>query len=137
MYRRYRFLTRDFVYSALNKLRAAFLAAKDGGDVEEIIKGVLTYDERMKVGRRIEIAQMLEKKFTYKEIAKGLKVGLNTIALVDKSMHEHPRCFELIKKREEKVEKIYAKKAYTKSGGSLQVFKKRKYTGFKRKDVNR
>lgn len=137
MYRRYQFLPKDFVYSALNKLRAAFLAAKDGNDVEEIIKGILTYDERVKVGRRIEIAEMLENGIAYKEIADTLKVGLSTIAAVDKLMKEYPKCYELIKVREERIEREFKRKAYKSTGGSQMIFRKREYTGFKRKDIKR
>lgn len=137
MYRRYQFLPKDFVYSALNKLRSAFLAAKDGNDVEEIIRGVLTYDERLKIGRRIEIAGMLELGKPYLEIAKDLKVGLTTISAVDKLVKDHPRCYELIKKRGEKVEREYRSKAYESTGGSKMIFKGKRYTGFKRKDVSR
>lgn len=137
MHRRYRFLPKNYIFSALNKLRAAFLAAKDGNDVEEIINGILTYDERLKVGRRVEIARLLELGLTYKEIADELKVGLNTISLVDKLTKEHPRCYELIKAMEEKVEREFSRKAYTQRGGSKMIFKRREYTGFKRKDVKR
>lgn len=137
MYRRYQFLPEDFVSNAISKLRAAFLAAKNGDDVEEIIKGVLTYDERLKIGRRIEIAQMLKEGITYKEIADELKVGLSTISLVDKLMRQYPNCYELIKEREEKVEREFSRRAYIGRGGSKMIFRRREYTGFKRKDVSR
>jgi uncharacterized protein YerC len=135
--RRYRFLSKDGIYSALNKLRAAFLAARNGSEVELIMNGVLTSDERMKIGRRIEIASMLRAKMTYREIASVLKVGLPTVRLVDRKMHEYPGCFKLIELREEKVEGEYRKRAYRKVGGPKLVFKKQEYTGFKRKDVVR
>ena len=137
MYRRYRNLTEEYIYNALNKLRASFLAARDGNDVEEIIKGILTYDERLKIGRRIEIAEMLRASFIYQEIATELKVGLNTISSVDKMMRQYPRCYELIKEREDKVEREYEGKTYESRGGSKMVFKRKAYTGFKRQDVSR
>ncbi|MFV1916975.1 MAG: Trp family transcriptional regulator [Patescibacteria group bacterium] len=135
--RRYRFLTKDYVYQALNKLRAAFLAARDGNEVEEIIMSVLTHDERMKVGRRIQIAQMLKEGYTYALIKGELKVGPPTITLVEKKMNQHPLGFDLINKREDRVEKEYKRKAYEKKGGSKMVFKRKVYTGFRRKDVER
>lgn len=135
--RRYKFLTKDSVYKALNKLRAAFLAAKDGNEVETIIMGVLTHDERMKIGRRIQIAQMLKKRFTYTQIKEELKVGPPTIRLVDRKMKESPECYDLINKRERKVESEYKRKSYVKTGGPKLVFKRKIYTGFKRKDVQR
>ena len=39
--RRYGFLTKTDTYEALNRLRDAFLAAKDGNEVNEIINGIL------------------------------------------------------------------------------------------------
>jgi uncharacterized protein YerC len=65
---RYASFPKDLVFNALNRLRSSFLAAKDGNDVEEIINGVLTYDERMKIGRRIEIANMLLDGCVYENI---------------------------------------------------------------------
>src|SRR3970282_146060 len=52
--RRYKFLGEDSVFAALNKLRTSFFAANDGLQVDEIIKGILTYDERMKIGRKMD-----------------------------------------------------------------------------------
>ena len=135
--RRYKFLTKDSVYAALNKLRAAFLAARDGKEVEDIIKGILTYDERMKIGRRIQIIQLLKAELTYEEIKTELKVGKNTIALSERKMNQNPLCVNLILKREEKVEKEFKQKAFSKIGGSKMIFKKREYTGFSRKNVGR
>lgn len=135
--RRYNFLTKDRVYEALNKLRAAFLAAKTGVQVEEIIMGVLTHDERMKMGRRIQVAQMLGSGATYDEIMDELKIGRSTISLVERQLAEHPSAYELIDQRERKVEKEFESQAYRETGGSTKVFKGRAYTGFTRKDVSR
>jgi uncharacterized protein YerC len=135
--KRYEFLTKDGVYSALNKLRAAFLAAKDGNDVEEIIMGVLTADERLRIGRRLQIAEMILQGKTFFEIKDDLKVGNTTIQLVERMVNKNPRCYELVHNREEKVQKEFQHKAYKKEGGSKLVFKRKSYTGFKRKDVGR
>lgn len=42
--RRYKFLKKEDIYQAFNRLRDAFLSAKDGNEVEEIINGLLTRD---------------------------------------------------------------------------------------------
>ena len=135
--RRYKYVSKENVFDALNKLRAAFLAAKDGCEVEEIIKGILTYDERMKIGRRIQIANMLLDDKTHDEIANKLKVGSTTINLVSKLISNHPGCIKLINLREEKVEYEFQVKAFEKSGNPKRVFRPTVYTGFKRKDVMR
>src|SRR3972149_4110170 len=129
--RRYKFLGEDSVFAALNKLRTSFFAANDGLQVDEIIKGILTYDER------IQIAQLLDQGLQYREIMKELKVGLPTIMLASRKMDQNPRCFELIMAREEKVEKEYKGKAYKKVGESKIVFERKEYTGFRRKNVKR
>lgn len=135
--KRYRFLEKDDIFEALNRLRDAFLAAKDGDEVEEIINGLLTQDEKMKIGRRILIAKFLKNDFTYEEIANTLKVGRNTILSVIRSLDQHPLAFELIEKRSKKVEKIYQNKKTATIGGSQLIFKKKVYTGFKRENVER
>lgn len=135
--RRYKFLTKEDIYEAFNRLRNVFLAAKDGNEVNEIIHGLLTHDEKMKIGRRILIAEYIKSGIHVEEIVKELKVGKNTIFSVMKQLDERPIAFEIIDKRSKKVEKEYRQKKYRLIGGSKLVFKKREYTGFKRKDVER
>uniref|UniRef100_A0A831YTG5 TrpR like protein, YerC/YecD n=1 Tax=candidate division WWE3 bacterium TaxID=2053526 RepID=A0A831YTG5_UNCKA len=135
--RRYRFLQKEEVYEALNRLRDAFLAAKDGTEVERIISGLLTFDEKMKIGRRIQVAEYLNQDYGEEEISNLLRVGKATISAITRKVEEFPDCFELLKMRRKKVENEYQGKGYQRSGGSLRVFKPRVYTGFKRKDVKR
>ena len=135
--RRYKFLDSNSVYSALNKLRASFLAAHDGNEVEEIIKAILTHDEMMKIGRRIQIAEMIQQKILYRQIAKKLKVGISTVLFVAGKLDKHPLGYKLITNREEKVKREYKTKSYESIGGSKLIFKKKVYTGFTKKDVQR
>ena len=51
--RRYVFLREKDIFEALNKVRDAFLAAKDGNEVNKIIDGLLTYDEKLKICRKL------------------------------------------------------------------------------------
>jgi uncharacterized protein YerC len=135
--KRYGFLDQRSVYEALNMLRHAFLAAKDGKEVDKIIRAVLTFDERMRLGRRIQIAQRLRDGETFNQIVNILKVGNNTIHEVSRLMEENPEGYELINRREIKVEKTYRDKAYSEVGGSKLWFKPKVYSGFKRSDVKR
>lgn len=135
--RRYKFLKKEDIYQAFNRLRDAFLSAKDGNEVEEIINGLLTHDEKLKIGRRILIAEYIKDGIGFEEIAKILKVGKNTIVSVMKSLDKYPMSFDIIGKRRIKVESVYNKKKHRFIGGSTLIFKKREYTGFKRKDVER
>lgn len=135
--RRYKFLHKEEVFEALNKLRAAFLAAKDGSEVEDIIKGILTSDERIKIGRRILVAQLLEKGLTFETIRNDYKIGKQTALQVQKLKDKYPKCFDLINQREEKVEVTFGKRAYEMMGSPKRFQKFPVYTGYKRKDVPR
>ena len=135
--RRYKFLNKEDIYQALNRLRDAFLAAHDGNEVEEIISGILTRDERLKIGRRILVAEYIKDGVRFEDITKSLKVGKNTIVEVMRCLENHPECFDIINKRRQKVQTTYANKKYRSVGGPKLVFKRKEYTGFKRKDVKR
>ena len=135
--RRYKRLDQRDIFEAFNELRNAFLAAKDGDEVDIITDGLLTYDEKLKIGRRILIAGWLISGFGIEEIARQLKVGKNTIMHVSRRLEKYKECFELIKRRSKLVEKEYETKSYKQAGGSQLVFKRKEYTGFKRKDVKR
>lgn len=135
--RRYRFLDKENIFEVFNKLRSAFLAAKDGEEVDQIIKGILTNDERMKIGRRIIISQLLEDDLTYEEISKNYKIGKQTIIQVQKLKEKYPKCFELINAREIKVEDEYHQKAYRMTGNPKSFLKFPKYTGYKRSKIKR
>ncbi len=124
-------------YDALNRLRDAFLAAKDGNEVNEIINGILTDDEKIRIGRRIQIAENLLYESTHREISDISNAGASTISWVSKQIRSYPICFNLLLKRKTKMEKEYERKKYRLVGGSQLVFKKKEYTGIKRKDIKR
>lgn len=125
------------MFEALNKLRDALLAAKNGEEVDEILNGLFTYDERMKIGRRIMIAEQIKAGLTLEEIINLLHVGKNTISSVNKSIETNPHCFELIEKRGKKVQREYDSKKYNKVGGSKLIYKKKTYSGITKKNVKR
>ena len=135
--RRYHFLTETEIYEALNRLRDAFLAAKDGNEVNEIINGLLSHDEKMKLGRRIIIAELLQRGYSIRDLTLESRAGAATITSVLKLLETHPKCFDLINSRRIKLEKEYQGKKYRKVGGSKLVFKKKVYTGIKRSDIKR
>lgn len=136
--RRYKRLTKEDVYEALNKVRDAFLAAKDGDEVNEIINSILTTEEKLKIGRRVLIAEYLKiGALTLNEIRLMLKVGRSTLQFVSRRRALHPRGFELLSARSKRVENEYQNKKLRETGGSQLVFKRKEYTGFKRKDVKR
>src|SRR3989338_6473934 len=135
--RRYKRLYQRDVFEAFNELRNAFLAAKDGNEVDKITDGLLTHDEKLKIGRRILIAGWLISDFGIEEIARQLKVGKNTVMHVSRRLEKYRECFDLIETHRKAVEKEYEDKKYRAVGGSQLVSKRKEYTGFKRKDVKR
>lgn len=135
--RRYQFLDKEEIYNAFNQLRNAFLAAKDGEEVDKIIDGILTYDEKLKIGRRILIANLLTAGLGIEEITRQLRVGRNTVMHVARKIEKYQTCFDLIEERRNTVEREYKKKKYRVSGSSLLVFKKKEYTGVQRKNIKR
>lgn len=137
MRRRYQRLEKEEIYEAFNRLRDAFLAAKDGAEVDTITDGLLTHDEKLKIGRRILIAEYLSSGFPIEDISNLLKVGRNTVMHVKRRLEKYEDCFKLIEKRRNIVEQEYENKKYRSVGGSQLVFKRKEYTGFKRKDVKR
>lgn len=130
-------MTEEDFFEAFNRLRDAFLAAKDGNEVKEIINALLTRDEKIRIGRRILIAEGLKNDTTQKELVQISNVGFSTISLVSKHLERHPKGFELVFKRREKLEKDYKSKKYVEVGGSTLIFKKKQYTGIKRSDIKR
>jgi len=135
--RRYNFLQQNDVFEALNRIRDAFLAAKEWKEVDHIINGLLTHDEKLRVGRRIQVAEWLLAGMTIEEIERNLKVGRTTITLVGRLLSEHPECYQLLNERKKKVEVEFKNKAYRSTGGSKLWIKRKEYTGFTRKDVKR
>lgn len=137
MSRRYRFLKKEDIFSAFNKARDAFLAAKDGHQVDLVIDALLTHDEKIKIGRRVLVADLLREGFQYREIADLLKVGNNTIIKLEEQLDNHQEGFALIFRRSKKVEEEFKDKAYRSVGRSMILPSRKVYTGFTRKDVQR
>lgn len=137
MKRRYSFLQKGDVFAALNRVRDALLAASDGNDVEQIMNGILTFDERIKVGRRIQIAESLLNGLSMNEIRSALNVGFSTIEHVANRLDKYEKCFSLIQNTSKRKEKEYQNKAYRIKSGSTKVFKIKEYAGLTRKDIKR
>lgn len=135
--RRYEFLEKEEMSEALENVKQAFLSAKDGREVEEIIRFLLTTDERIKIGRRVAVAAMLTNGISYDEIADTLHVGRGTIERISKRLAAYKTGFELIDFRSKKVEKEYGRKRVRRVGGSMLMKKKVVKTCFERDDVGR
>ena len=135
--RRYKNIQQKEIYESWNSLRNALLAAQNGNEVNKIMDFLFTDEEKFQLGRRIIIAGFLRMGVTIDEIAITLRVGKNTVLNVLRRLDSDTIGYELIEKRNKKVEEIYSKGKYRKTGGSKLVFKKKEYTGLKRVDVKR
>ena len=134
---RYRRLKREDVVLVWQRLEDAFLAARNGKEVEQILLAILTPDERLKIGRRLQVAKMLREGRGYEDIMRELSVGKNTVALVARRLDQYPEGYGLIGKRQRTADREYQDKAYRKHGGSKLLLKPKRRTGFKRGDVER
>lgn len=135
--RRYKFLEEEEIFQAFNKVRDAFLAARDGTEVDKIIDGLLTHDEKVKIGRRVLAAEYLIAGIGIEEICRQLKMGKNTVMHIGRRLEKYEDCFILIERRHKQVEKVFNSKAYRSTGGSTLIRKRTEYTGYKRKNVKR
>lgn len=117
---RYKNISDTSIRSALRKLRISFVSAKSKKDVDELIFGLLTHDERIKVGRRIQIAEMLLSGKTYLEIRDELGTGKGTVLNVLKKLDKYPQCYKLIISKDRKNKNLNKKNT---RGGSKQIFK--------------
>ena len=103
--RRYKRLNRTETFEAFTRVRDAFLAANDEKNADKIIDGLLTHDEKLKIGRRIIIAKYLRLGSTIDEVCRELKVGTNTVIHVARRLEKYKDCFDLIEKRNKHIEK--------------------------------
>lgn len=109
----------------MSKLKASFLTANDTDDVNSIIKGILTPDEQIKVGRRIQIAELYFEGKTYFDISKRLSVGQTTVLNVVKQITKNENCYRAILNKDLEIKYKIKKAKNKKVGSSKLVFKRR------------
>src|SRR3989338_7551431 len=103
--RKYGHLTKEDIYEALNKIRDAFLAARDGSQVNDIMDSILTSEEKIMIGRRVLAVEYLKSGYlTIAEIRSMLKMGTSTIMNMARQSERYSKGFELIETRSKRVE---------------------------------
>lgn len=123
--RRYNYLSKDSIHAAFAKLASAFLIAKTETEIKQILFSLFTSDERTKLGRRIQVAQMIKDNVPYRDITQELQVGKQTIMMVVRRMDSNPEGFQLILSQEGKQGKN--KRKYYIVGGSKMIYKRKVY----------
>ena len=87
----------------LDTLYTTVSTLKSREEVKNFLRDLLTESERVMVGRRILIAQMLLKEKPYDEIIRELKVGKDTIMRVHRWLEDETEGYEKAVKELEKV----------------------------------
>jgi TrpR-related protein YerC/YecD len=72
------------ITSANRDLIQAFLVPKNEQEMAAFLRDLLTIDEIKDFSRRLEVAQMLDKKISYKKIEEKTKMSSTTIARIAK-----------------------------------------------------
>jgi len=109
----------DVLYTA-----AASLGSRE--EVKEFLRDLLTESERIMIGRRIIIAQMLLRESSYAEIQKELGVGTDTIMRVHRWLSDQPGGYEkAVKKLEITLSKRLKKYGASPEFGSFEWLKKK------------
>lgn len=109
-------LTEKEVIRTLDTLYTAASAVKGREATKLFLRDLLTKSERIMLGRRIIIARMLINGFSHREIICKLGVGQDTIARVQKWLHDQMPGYEkAIEWLEKEFDKIQEKKLYAQS----------------------
>jgi len=124
--RRYSYLNQKSFKNASQRFIKVLVNNYNAQKVKDIIEALLTEDERIKIGRRIESAQMLNNQSTFREIAKKLKVGFPTISMVERRKREYKKCFELLTKKHAEMKNSHEKKPDLKIAVSKVLFERLK-----------
>lgn len=99
----------------LDTLYTAVSSLKSREEVKNFLRDLLTESERVMLGRRIIIAQMLLEENTYLEIKRELGVGIDTITRVHKWLEDDIDGYEktvkklekILESRQEKINRAY------------------------------
>lgn len=87
----------------LDTLYTAMSGLKSREEIKNFLRDLLTESERIMIGRRIIIAQMLLEEKSYEEIIRELKVGKDTIMRVHRWLEDETEGYEKAIKQLEKV----------------------------------
>lgn len=87
----------------LDTLYTAVSGLKSREEIKKFLRDLLTESERIMIGRRIIIAQMLLEEKSYEEIIRELKVGKDTIMRVHRWLEDDVDGYEKAIKQLEKV----------------------------------
>lgn len=128
---------KEYKKNALYYASSSMLAAKNIEEAFEILHSLFGTEERLQLGRRLQIAQLVFEGASVREIEKVLKTSRDTVLNVRKELEKDTKGYEICLLKHEDLQETYKEKKYVKVGGSLQVFKKTKKTDFKYSQLSR
>lgn len=99
----------DDIHSRLIEVLASF---NEGGDIRDILDDLLTKTERTMIAKRLAIAIMLHRGYTFGLISHMLKVSEATISVMRERMDRGGRGFQKALSRlnkEKKLDRLFAK----------------------------
>lgn len=91
----------------LDTLYTAVAGLSSREEIKSFLRDLLTESERIMLGRRILIAQMLLQDKSYDEIIRVLRVGIDTISRVHRWLHDESNGY---KKAVKELEKVWGKR---------------------------
>ncbi|MBI3261152.1 hypothetical protein HYZ64_02145 [Candidatus Berkelbacteria bacterium] len=80
---------------AAQQLYQTLASLKTSGEVAKFLRDVLTFEEIDEAARRFEVARMLNKKTTFRDIAQKTKMSTATIARINYWLHHGTGGYQL------------------------------------------
>lgn len=117
-------------------LASILLTPKNLDEAYKVIDSIFTEDEKLKIGRRLFIYELLESNDNYQEIIENLRTSDKTVSEISIRKRKFPDGFALCLKRYNKLKKQLQPK-YKKYRNPLMVAKKVKRVDPKQKEVLR
>lgn len=128
---------RDLEEQMFDLFSSTIIAMKDKGELEAFLSDLLSPIEKMMLAKRLSIALMLEKEYTYPVIGKTLRVTPTTIASVSMQLRYAGKGYKKI------VERILADESFEDFWSTVEdvvestIVTKSKEKGTKKKQKHR
>ncbi|MEK9147641.1 MAG: Trp family transcriptional regulator [Patescibacteria group bacterium] len=121
-------LSEDEIIEAMTELYDCLNVCKNRKEIHLVFRDLLTIKEKLNIHRRIIVAFMLKKGFSFGGIAQRLGVGAQKITNVSRAMERHGEGFEIIFNQLENI-KIKRKKQKLRNQKPTKGFIRGKYKG--------
>lgn len=107
---------KSFQDAAVYHLVSLLLSAKNVDEAFKIIDSFFGKEEKLALGRRVEIARMLSEGSSLRDISGALKSSTKKVGEVYRRIYEFPDGFEIVLKKNKKLKREFSSKKYIKQG---------------------